>query len=375
MAYHFLTNQTPFSWMDCMGRLIRTMCSAGWQQIAFSNGITVNNNPVANPFPYNALSNSLGSATDASLNFNTDRAWICLQQPPVAAVSGTGGNYAGIRQIVIQWNGGDHRQWRIKYSFSGGYTNPAVTGTVRTTPTINSTINDEVYLCGGGSDISPTFDYVFYNGTEGGARMHYVADDGVAVSGSCKSPYGFAMWGYTAGGANNVEDAFMMDPMLSGTCPDTDPDPFVFYRDNSQIGSTTFNPFKANTLGDNRYAYLSTTQNGQPLCWWKKNTTAQTFLGVECVLWSNSIQTQVYPANPTSSPGQNALTFSDDQIPVTYVRPVNQYGGVGYKGMSSLVNMNSAQHPIGAALSVLSNRDRFVVGNFTLPWDGTAPQV
>lgn len=375
MAYHFLTNQTPFSWADCMGRLIRTMCSAGWQQIAFSNGVTVNNTPIANPYPYSANSNSLGTTTDASSNFNVDRSWICLQQPPIPP-SGVTGSYAGVRQIVIQKTTTSN-QWRVKYSFSGGYTVPAATGTVRTTPTVNSSINDEVYILGGGTDNVPTFAAAFFNGTEGGARMHYVADDGANVSGSCRSPYGFVMFGYTAGGSNNVEDAFMFDPMLSGTFPDSDPDPYVFYIDNPNYNpaGSTFSPFKINGIGDNRVSYVNVGQTGTPLCWWKKNTTAQQWLAVSAAIWVNSVQIQVYPAYASAGAGQNAHTFSDDQIPVTYVRVPTYYGGMGYKGMSSLVNMNSAQHPIGTALSVQTNRDRFCVGNFSLPWDGSAPIV
>lgn len=375
MAYHFLTNQTPFSWADCMGRLIRTLCSAGWQQIAFSNGTTVNNTAVTNPFPYSANSNSLGTTVDASSNFSTDRAWILLQQPPIPN-SGITGSYAGIRQIVIQKTSAATNQWRIKYSMSGGYTVPAATGTVRTTPTVNSTINDEVYLLGGGSDISPTFAVGFYNGTEGGARMHYIADDGALTSGSCRSPYGFIMFGYTAGGSQNVEDVFMMDPMLSGSFPDSDPDPFVFYVDNGGLNSgITFSPLKVSNAVDNRYSYSNAQSNNPAQCWWKKNTTAQQFLAVAACMWTVSVPVQVYPAYTGGAAGQNAHTFSDDQIPVTYVRVPSYFGGMGYKGMSSFVNMNSAIHPIGTALTIQSNRDRIVAGNFSLPWDGSAPVV
>ena len=373
MAFHFLTNQVPFSWYDAMGRLVRTMCAAGWQQIAFSNGVTVNNTPVLNPFPYNAFSNSLGVTTDSSLNWNTDRSWIVLQQPPIAAVSGTGGNYAGTRQIVIQHTTGDNRMWRIKYSFSGGYTVPAATGTVRTTPTVNSAINDEVYICGGGTDNAPTFDLVFFNGVEGAAHMHYVADDGVQTSGSCRSPYGFIMWGANSGGGNNCEEAFMMDPMLTGSFPDPfDPDPYIFYRDNGAVnGNFPFRTFTNNAPWTN----VNGGQNGAPLTWYRKNTTAQQFLNLGALTFFNSVGglpgVTVFPG----SAGQNAHTFADDQIPVMYARAPNQFGGCGYKGLSSLVNMNSAAHSYGATLSINSNRDRFVVRDVSLPWDGSLPSI
>jgi hypothetical protein len=372
MALHFLTNQTPFSWMDAMGRLVRTMCAAGWQQIAFSNGSTVNNTPFANPYPYSAFSNSLGTTTDASSNWNANRAWIVLQQPPIPP-SGVTGSYAGTRQLCIQNNSSnDHRLWRIKYSFSGAYTNPAVAGTAQNTPQQNGTINDEVFIAGGGSDASPTFDYCFYNGTEGGARMHYVADDGAFYSGSCRSPYGFIMFGWTAGGANNIEDVFMMDPLLTGSFVDRDPDPFVFFRDNFQINGS--GPFRTDNLWASNVGWYRDNSNGNPVCWFSKNTSAQQFLGVSAALFGINISNGYNKVFPGYS-GQNAHTSEDDQIPYMYVRTPNQYGGMGYKGMSSFVMMNSAVHSIGTALSISSNRDRIVVRDSTLPWDGSAPQV
>ncbi|MBV8071863.1 MAG: hypothetical protein JO270_18285 [Acidobacteriaceae bacterium] len=371
MAYHFLTNQTPYSWPDCVGRLVRTLCSAGWQQIAFSDGTSVNNTPFLNPYPYSAYSNSLGTQTDSSANWGGQRAWIVLQQPPIPP-SGVTGSYAGTRQICFQNNvNGDHRQWRIKYSFSGAYTNPATAGTAQNTPVQNGAINDEVYICGGGTDSSPSFDWLFYNGTEGGAHMHYVADDGAFSSGLCRSPYGFIMWGYTAGGANNVEDVLMFDPMLTGSFVDPgDADPFVWYRDNYQINGG--GPFRSGFPGGG--AWQDQTRNGSPLCWWQKNRSSQQFLSLAACQWGMVINGGYNTVHPGGC-GQNVHTSEDDQIPILMARSPNQYGGMGYKGMSSFVNGNSGIHSLGATLSIVSPRDRFVVREFTLPWDGSIPVV
>jgi hypothetical protein len=364
---HFTTNTTPSNWADCWFRLLQTMGSAGWQTIAWSDGTSVHNTPVANPYPYSTSSIGMTAASQ----LNNALAWIVMQQPPSSGSLTVGGNYAGTRQYGVQnSNGGDARTWRIKYSFSGGYTAPAAAGTATRMPVINSGISDEVFICGGGSDASPTFDFVF-GGTNGGSRCNCMADDGFFVSGSNATPYGFYMITWTNGAGAGTEAEVGMDPMISGSCPAGDVDPFCFRRMNTTISTGIFNPFiSQQTFG--RAAGV----NGVALTWFRKNNPqGAQFTGIAGGYWSRGNSSNGFQNAIPQQAGANVNSNEDDLLPVVMIRGASLGGFGGYKGVSSLIRYTSSIKTTGTALSVAGNRDRIVVNTCTLPWDGSLPTV
>ena len=366
MAQHFNTNNTPSNWADCMYRLIQTLASAGWQTIAWSDGTTPHNTPILNPYPYSTA--SIGFTSFGQLG--NSRAYWVGQQPPSSGTLTVGGQYAGTRQYVIQnGNTGDPRAWRIKYSFSGGYTSPSVAGTGPNTPSINNGIADEVFICGGGSDSSPTFDFAF-DGTNGGSRMSCMADDGYLVSGSNPYPYGWYMVTWTNGASAGVNTEIMMDPMISGSCPATDVDPFVWRRHNTALNNSVLNPYTA------QQRFGSASGNGVALCWFRKSVPAGAqFVGVAGAYYLRGNNSNGFNNAYPQQAGANSNTNQDDLLPVIMARYAAQGGFGGYKGLSSLLRYTSSIKSTGTAFSVVSNRDRMVVNTCTVPWDGSLPLV
>lgn len=369
MALHWTTNITPTNWNDCMFRLFMNLATAGWQTIAWSDGTTPHNTPISNPYPYSSGTIGFLNFTAGTNGLGNSRAYIVMQQPPTSASLTQGAPYAGTRQLVWQRSTSDNRTWRIKYSFSGGYTSPSTAGTGANTPGINSSIFDEVFICGGGTDASPTFDFAFGAGTEGGSRCNLMADDGYFVSGSNPYPYAWYIVTFTAGGAGGCETEMMMDSVLSGSAPITDPDPFLFGRHNTNLNASVFNPFTS------QQRFSNDTTNGVHLCWFAKNQQKQQFVGCASAYFRrgsvSSGYTDTYPQNI----GANSNTNEDDILPVPQIRYAAAGGASGYKGLSGLMRYTSSIKTTGTSLTVETNRDRISMNAVTLPWDGTLPTV
>lgn len=361
---HFLTNQTPSNHNDSMFRLFQTLASAGWQTIAWSDGTTPHNSPIANAYPYST--GSIGFTAFSQVS--NGRAWIVMQQPPTSASLTVGAPWAGTRQMAWQRSSGDDRTWRIKYSMSGGYTSPAVAGTGQNMPSINTGINDEALICGGGSDSSPTFDFVFA-GTDGGSHVNIMADDGYLISGSNLTPYGWYMTSFTNGGSNGCEVELMMDPLLSGSFPAGETEPFLFGRMNTNLNNSVLNPYTGQQF------FGDSTRNGSHLTWFAKGKPTQQFVGCASLYWLRGNNSQGMVNAYPQQAGANQHSNEDDLLPIIQARYANTGGQGGYKGLSSLMRYTSSIKSTGTAMSVAANRDRIVMNAVTLPWDGSLPLV
>lgn len=374
-----------------MFQMVQTMVSAGWQMIARSNGLVVNNTPVSNPYPYS--SNNVGFT--ASQDLGNPRAWFVIQQPPQITGSINGGGrpapWAGTRQLCFQRNtavsgAGNDVSWRIKYSFTGAYTSPSSVGTSTVTPAANTILNDEIYIIGGGTDVTPTF-ATFWGGTLGGSRLNVFADDGSltgSLSGSTNLtgttpnpwPYGFYMLTFTNGGASGIGTVLMMDPLISGSFPPQEVDPFVYYCDNA-VNNPLIAVTPATPTAFNGYT-ITAGQSAVPVVatWFKKGQSGGQFVSVGAqTLWvKNQSPSAIKQIDPIFM-GSNFETFLDDLIPVPYARPftpgtINPTRGFGgYKGISAFVRWCPRNLSIGATYSVFGNRDRVIWGNAVLPWD------
>jgi hypothetical protein len=382
MAFFFNINQTPTNWTGCMMQLWQVMVSAGWTVLSWSDGATAGGTTHGSPgagflgFSTNSLGipNSAGGLGSAN---NAD-AWILMQQPTSSLSLGP--PYGGVRQLTFQQSKtNDRTSWRVKYSLSGGYTNPASTGSVTATPSINASINDEVILNGGGTDTNPSFQQLFSNNGswEGATRCHAIADDGTGpASGSIQPnvPFGFVMWGPVQGGQINglnfnmaVNFAYMMDPLEVGSAAPQDKDPFIFYNDIS--GATFLN----GALGASSWTTSNFNNQNAPRCWQRYGQSNQTFTNVQaCVPFT------VDTAGAVHSYGGNATTGADDLPPIIYTRNSGDGGLTGYKGISSFVRWNGTLRQTSDTLSVQIpgfSRDRIIVAHCNLPWDGSSVPI
>ncbi|MHB8407917.1 MAG: hypothetical protein ACYDHY_07525 [Acidiferrobacterales bacterium] len=374
MAIHYFTNQEPATWAACVYAMVQTLSSAGWQTIAYSNGSHATNSPVTNVYPYGSGNIGITSSLDLANNGS----WIVLQQPPVLAGTNEGGGvgfpYSGNRQIVIQRStSGLNYAWRIKYSFSGGYT--SMTGTAVATPGINTSIGDEVYLLGGGTDNAPTFQNMFNISGEGAARMNFFADDGSVtgtLSGSLNfvvpNPSPYAFWGWTApaGTSTGPNSGQMMDPIVTGSFATGSAlyvvDPFVFYFEGAAAGT----PFSHGATG---FGGDTTTGPGART-WFRYGLQNANFGLVGAGYYAGSVNT-VWPQGA----GSNPETTLEDVLPIPWIRSPNAPGFGGYKGMSSLCKWFGSSRSYASTFTFNFNRDRIVVDDVVLPWDTSVPLV
>lgn len=379
MALVFNINQTPVNWVGCMMQLWQTMVQAGWAVLSWSDGSTAHGAPDAGFLGFTTSSIGIPNANGGAGSANNSLAWILLQQPqPSGSI---GAPYGGTRQFAMQLSSGPNRlNWRIKYSMSGGYSNPSSAGTATAMPGIDAGVNDELIHCGGGSDASPSFAAMFSNNGnyEGITRCHTIADNGKGPSGSQPSiPYGFVNWGPVQGlntsglNANNpMNFVFMFDPMEQGSAAPQDIDPFAAYADISgfcfenNIGGNTF--WSSDTAGGagGGFSIRGWMRRGQP---------NQTYTAWQAIVpWSNN------GGAMQNNFGGNHITGNDDIVPVIYTKNSSDGGLSGYKGISSFVRWNGTFRQTSDTLSVDpsgSSRDRIIAGQCNLPWDGSTVPI
>jgi hypothetical protein len=386
MAFFFTINQTPSNWVGCMMQLWQTMVNAGWLVLSWSDGSvgggSTHGSPGAGFLGFSTNSLGIPVSTAATLgSANNPGAWILMQQPTSSLSLAP--PYGGTRQLTFQLSyAGTRTDWRIKYSFSGGfYPSPAFTGSVTATPS-SSIPADEVILRGGGTDTVPTFNSMFSNnGTyEGMTRANCMADDGTGPSGSQPNcPFSFLSFGLVQGGltsgmsvVNSVNYAFMFDAMQVGTATpnNADIDPFIFYNDFSGF------PFENNLGGAPTWTRSSLSTTSTPRGWSRRGQTNQTFTNYQAMVPHNFDNGSTQ--NLLGVVGGNHITGADELMVVIYTRSSADGGLTGYKGISSLVRWNGTLRQNGDTLSFSQpgfSRDRIIVGQCSVPWDGSTVPI
>lgn len=358
MALQYTVNLTPARFSECIYNLLNRAVLAGWTVVAWSDGTTVHNTP---PGPGNNGFTTPGSGANGLDNAS---AWFVMQQP-----SGGASPWSGVRQFAIQrQTTANDTNWKIKYSFGGGYTTPASAGTNVQMPVINAGINDEQILIGGGTDASPTFGLLF-QGTEGSQRYSCAVDDGTD---SPDPSFGFFSFAFPSGGGDPTH-GFMFDPLISGTFPLADVDPFILYADGNQT-----RVWKAETSSSSSLAgEVFDVNGGCPRTWYRKglSSPAQSFQVVSgmaiCSLLAGNNFQRIWPIGA----GSNVLTASDDLSQVIYARRAALGGNTGLKGISNFAKWIGSIRSTGDTFTLNTTRDRIVVGHVALPWNGAVPTV
>lgn len=382
MADIFSTNNTPVSHAQAMYVTISTMMRAGWNCLAWCDGLTgsLPNLTGTIPGPYAAGAGSpdavypltgtfQNQGATGTLGLGNPRAWGLFRQPKG---SGSVGFYTGKRMIVIQ-KGHDttHALWRIKYSLTGGYINGL--STFNNTP---GGAADEVFLNGGGTDASPTFIAIFASALNGLSRHNVMANDG--LSGEL-SPFGMYSLSFAAGGAQSCHHAWVIDPCENGTGAPQDVDPFVFYTDGT-VGNSFRMP-AAFPVGQTGYMQ----SRGGVQAWYRYAQSGRSFENVCAGIYSacgsdTSGPSIVAPPDINTTPvvhpiGTNVHNANDDLFPIPYLKRADTGGNAGYKGISSMVRWLSSPRSVGDTYTFSTVRDRFSVGTAVLRWSGEVPLV
>jgi hypothetical protein len=226
--------------------------------------------------------------------------------------------------------------WRIKYSYSAGFTG----GSPGATQTPSAT--DEQTLFGGGTDAAPSFSTLF--GTDAGYRFNVIA-------GGSAEGYVFFAFGFPNGGGTPTNYMFI-ERMSTGSFPTSNVEPYVMKFANS---SPTVSEITSTTIG--------------PKGWLAKGLAGEGFVFIPADSMTDNTSTM------QKALGANSYTGIDDLLPILYARRSALGAPSGYMGIGSMLRYPSTTRTTGDTYTISSTRDRIVVGDVVVPWDGSTPTI
>src|SRR5438105_8609285 len=296
MALLFTPNLLPATGAEAIFKLKTALKNAGWTVLRSSDGTT-----------YNSSGDQITVAGSGAGGMANNLAWSVIRQP-----AGTQAPFSGTRQLCVQRQSSGNTQWRVKYSYSAGFSG----GSPGATQTPSAT--DEQILYGGGTDASPTFTTLF--NSDGLYNLH------IAVGNV--EPFGFWSVAYPTGGGN-PNHVFMMDPMQAGF-PSQEDDPYVFFL--NQAG-----PFTGG-VSMNLAGYSTGSSQG-PKGFLKHGLAGEGFVLIPGMFYAQTPSlTLVVP----DGAGTNPASGKDDLLPVLYARNNGQTAPIGFKGVSTFMHFRSA---------------------------------
>jgi hypothetical protein len=289
--------------------------TAGWVKQISSDGTTLNSTPG------NVNDNITGGAAGAGGFANTGAHW-------------TGLSPDGQRQICIQRGTVGNNNWWCKYSVAAGFTG----GTATVAPTAADGQN------------------IF--GTAAAGTALFTATMRYHVAANNAAPYGFYAFACTQG-TNTITHQFLYDPLVAGSYPAAETDPYVMGCKNGALWDV---------VGGT--GHLQTAAAGAAGIWgFRGNLTT----------WVNYPLLQIGSTGATYSDGaagSNPWTAKDDIYSTWYGR-TTAVANAGHKGMSSQFKlMASIQRSTYDLLTVVSTGDYISFnGRVAAPWNNVAPVV
>jgi len=332
--------------------------TANWKVKKSSDGTTV--------FSTAGAEDGLTGFGTGAGGMNNNKCWIVLEMPSAM--------YGYTRQLLIEKRDNDVRYWRVAYSVSGFDLSTGVNASTAPTSTdvreMNSMFNTygQTYTnMGGGGPF------------EAGCRVLMAADNA--------SPSGFWVAGVSAIDPTNkslMKGWLYLDPMATGSyaVPTAnnsltgDVDPYILCGTHYHDQATLNNGFY--------YANLRTDGNFPSYGWFKYGVSGQAmyprfrteslrstidYTGLVANPYNGKdVTAPVYWVNNNAGSGLSA--YSGNTVPTLGTQAMM------VKGVSTLLRLCCQVRANGDTLSVGSGtRDRIVIRDFALPWDGSVPVI
>jgi hypothetical protein len=318
MAFSF-NKSTPATGAEAIFNLKTLLKLQGWTVQSSSDGTT-----------YNASGDQISSAGSGAGGMANNSAWFRIRSPAGA----------GSQEFTCQ-RGTTNLVWRIKRSRTAGFTG----GSPGTTQTPSAT--DELIAIGAGTDASPTFSSLF--AADGTYRWN-CASDGA-------SPYGWWAVAFPTGGGA-PQAVLILDPLLDTTA--TDADIYIFLvgvSGQSQLSLAALQNEAGAATSRAAWSQIISASPGSSYVHWP---TCRYATG------SGDVSPNALPTNP--------INAKDERFPAIYARR-SALANPGFKGQSSLLRWTGTSRTTGDTLTVSTTRDRIVMADISLPWDGTVPSV
>lgn len=280
-------------------RILVVMVAAGWVVKASSDATT-----------YNATGNQLSSGGTGAGGLGNAGAWFRAQDP------------AGRREVVLQNSGANSRVLFSEISkFTGG-----TPGATRV-----PTATDQQFVCGGGTDASPTYTAIFPNGTT--YRLHCTA-----LSTAIGGVYAVHAFTTSIGSAAQGAGTFLLEPMAPGSYDVADPSPMILFCGTAALTTST------------------------ALCWLAYGTGGQVFVTASC-------NVGIY----TGALGTDPIAGSDNNGYPDWYGP---FGGTNrIKGVGSLLAAKGPARTYPATANTATDARVYLGAWCYLYPDNTVPSV
>ncbi len=313
MTFLFDVNNESCTGPEAVYLLKELLKSAGWTVKASSDGTT-----------YNATSDIILSGSSGASGLANNSAWFRIQDPIAQ------------REFVIQ-RGTSNPVWRVAYSASSKFTS------------------------GGSASVLPTAtDQQFIIGSSGATASWFTTDNTYRWHGGADNADGYGFWaaGIAVGGATNPNHIFLFEPMKSGSYNVLDIDPYIIYTEvtGAVCQATDFR---------------GTGVNG----WARKGFSDETWVNWHGEQILSNVSVEIYP----SGVGTNPFNGKDTLISLVFGRPTRGLsGGIamgGFKGIAQNTKWNAIARTTGTTLTIETIRDRIILGDINVPWNGSNPVI
>ena len=264
-------------------------------------------------------------------------AWFRIQCPTMGGVT---------RELCIQ-RGTTNLVWKIKYSYSAGFTGGSP-GATRV-----PSAADEKTLIGGGTDASPTFFTLF--AADASYRI-------IAGAGDEDEGYTFYSAAYASGAVNSM---LLMDAIQSETMSTQDVDGYIFFA-SSNTGSSI-----NSAIGSMQRPGLS----DGPKTWLRKGYSNEIFTNV--IFLGYYYTSAGGNAIGETFLGVNYFDLKDQALPLLWsclgeVSFTGKDTSSGFKGSSRMMRLGSCSRLTPTLLSFESKFDKVQVDKLVFPWGGTS---
>lgn len=311
MAYIFTTNLSNINGTTMWFELKKLLVTAGWTVRASGDGLSAYSSS-------GDVFNSGGGSASGANNWLNNNAWFRIQMPNINGIT---------REFTFQRT--NTTNTNMKYSQSSGFTTG---GNATTVPTAGDETSNNAMTT---------------TGTDNAFHAHICADNA--------SPYGFYVIAYinnAYGPSLGDLGGFIFDPIVSGTGPPSDPDPYILMMANASGSAWLSGDITSDALNNK--------------CWFNKGMPDQIFIGAGgCQVVASVI---MFP----NAAGVNPYSKFDEIGPILWARTTTT-SVIGLKGIGSLAKWNGITKAAGSLLTVSTTRDRICIDDINLPWDGSIP--
>jgi len=295
-----------------------------------------------------------GASLTSASQLDNSFAWVRITMP-----GGSGREFIFQRSNTATSSGGD-LMWRIKYTPTGGF----VEGSPSVTQPPSAAVQGAVI--GSLSDSSLTFAATMGAPPGGTANRFFICADNAAPFGWYAASVYFVPGSAGTGGSVQSMNQWFCDPLMPGSYPPEELDPYVV-SGGQEGASANVNWFSQNLYRDDGNYWMVRGFLG-PLI-------SNNFTGIQAPIYT--IEGTPVCGSTISYAGflgTNQFTYKDDLLRLVWARRLGLASPTGYKGVSSMFAYSVVPRVQMDTISVNTTRDRIMIGNTWLPWDGSMPK-